>query len=491
MTRDATSRPGRTSAARRRSLPAAVLIGALAAAHAASAAPATVSVDVGRAQTLDLDQPAAKVFVAGPEIADVEGSDPRHLIVYGRNPGSTTLYVTGRDGRMTPYAVEVGRPMNGLRQVIAQLAPEANLQIVQAPRGLTITGTVSTPFQAASIKAVAEQFLKADETLNFSVSVTQGTQVNLQVRIAEVSREVSTALGFNWGGSNVSGRYQVGLLTGRAPVTETTRNVLNAAGQLAQVPAIGLNRSSSGMGSIGAVYRPTAGGQENVAMLIDALRSRGLITILAEPNLTATSGQRANFRAGGELPVPVASGGAGGAAPTTTIEWKPFGIGLDFVPTVLDERRISVKVASEVSELSDIGAVTLNGATVPALSVRKVDTTVELGSGESFAIAGLFKNNTSVGTQGLPGLGNIPVLGALFRSQAFQKNQSELVVIVTPYVVRPTADSSSLRLPTDGIAPASEMEQLLLGKVEAPPKRADGSRLRLTGPSGFMLEGPR
>lgn len=473
----ATPRRHRTALA---TLTAAGLVWAGAAAQAAAddASPELeIAVPVGQARTLTPGSPAAKVFVAGPDIADVDGGDPAHLIVYGRKPGRTNLFVTGRDGALRSYVVDVERPMTGLREAIAQIAPDAKLSIVQAPRGVSIIGTVPTPYQASAVKTVAEQFIAADESLNFSVSVTQGTQVNLQVRIAEVSREVSTAIGVNWGGTNVAGRYQVGMLTGRAPVEAVKQDVLNAAGQLAQAPALGLARSTGGLSSIGAIYRPTAGGPENIGLLIDALRARGLITVLAEPNLTATSGQRANFRAGGELPVPVVSGGATGQA-TTTIEWKPFGVGLEFVPTVLDERRISIRVASEVSELSEIGAVTLNGATVPALSVRKADTTVELGSGESFAIAGLFKNNGSLGTKGLPGMGDLPVIGALFRSQAFQKNRTELVVIVTPYIVRPSSGPGELSAPTDDVRAASEMEQILFGRVTHPPEAKEGAPTR-------------
>ncbi len=239
----------------------------------------------------------------------------------------------------------------------------------------------------------------------------------------------------------------------------------------------------------GALFGNLTTSHASVSGLIDALADQGLVTILAEPNLTTVSGQPASFLAGGEFPIPVTQGGA--TAGAITIEFKQFGVSLDFVPTVLSNDHISIKVRPEVSQLSNQGAITTGGITVPALTVRRAQTTIELGSGDSFAIAGLIQNNSVQDLNKFPALGDVPVLGALFRSQSFQRNESELVIIVTPYVVRP-AGATALRAPTDGFQPASDLEQIFLQHFNAvsPAGAADsaigitGERLR--GDAGFI-----
>jgi pilus assembly protein CpaC len=225
--------------------------------------------------------------------------------------------------------------------------------------------------------------------------------------------------------------------------------------------------------------------------VIDALAEEGLVTILAQPNLTAISGQTASFLAGGEFPVPVPQSNSGNSS-TITIEYKKFGVQLDFVPTVLSTDRIAIRVRPEVSQLTTQGATQINGFDIPALSVRRAETTIRLGSGESFAIAGLIQDNATTDISKFPGLGDVPVIGALFRSSRFQRQETELVIIVTPYVVRPVPSGPSLRLPTDGLQPASDFEQIVLGRLVKPsaPIAANvgigGARLR--GDVGFIFE---
>ncbi len=224
----------------------------------------------------------------------------------------------------------------------------------------------------------------------------------------------------------------------------------------------------------------------NVSALIDALQTEGLVTILAEPNLTAISGETANFLAGGEFPVPVSQG-----LQQVTIEWKRFGVSIDFTPTVLDANRLSIKVRPEVSELTTVGAVTVNNIQIPGLAVRRADTTVELASGQSFAIAGLFQNNVTTDVQRVPWLGDVPILGALFRSDSFQRNESELVIIVTPYIVQPAERTSDLKLPSEGIAYTSDLERMLLGRLtnaKNPPEPTGASAPHLSGAAGFIWE---
>ena len=299
------------------------------------------------------------------------------------------------------------------------------------------------------------------------------TQVTLKVRVAEVSRNIDKQYGVNWDGILSNGKLAVGLFTGRT--------ALDTAGKFI-APT-----SSETFGSVGLGY--TNGKNVNIAAVIDALDQSGLATILAEPTLTAVSGETANFLAGGEYPIPVPQGNQ-----IVTIDYKRYGISVDFTPTVLDGNRISVKVRPEVSALTSVGAVTIDNIAVPALTVRRAETTVELGSGESFAIAGLFQNDASNQIKELPWLGDVPILGALFRSTSFQRNESELVIIVTPYIVKPASRSVDLQSPIEGLRYSSDIERILLGRLTAAEARKStlpikpASEPRLHGASGFMLE---
>lgn len=429
-----------------------------------------VSVDVDKAYTIVLPAPAVTVFIPSPDIADVQANDPMRVVVYGRKPGATSLYVTTRDGQVSAYVINVLRSASQVQDALRATAPAAGVTVTSAPNGLTVNGEVATPRQAEALKATAQQYIGDKDSLNFNVGITGGTQVNLQVRIAEVSRTMSRSFGFNWGAIFNNGSIAVGLLTGRSPVT-------SGFGDFTRDPSV------SQLGSIGLGYHSNSA---NISALIDALQAQGLVTILAEPNLTATSGETASFLAGGEFPVPVAQ-----SLNQITIEWKHFGVSLDFTPTVLDAGRISIKVRPEVSQLSDQGAVTINNVKVPSIAVRRAETTVELASGQSFAIAGLFQNNASSNVQRFPWLGDIPIFGALFRSSSFTHNESELVIIVTPYIVRPVSRGGDLSVPTDGLSFANELEQAVYGRILHKAATVDVARPHLAGPAGFMLEDKR
>jgi pilus assembly protein CpaC len=337
--------------------------------------------------------------------------------------------------------------------------------VTRQPGGLLVSGEAGSPAEAATIKGVAQQFLGDKDKLGLNVAVPASTQVNLQVRVAEVSRNAAKSFGVNWDALFNNGTVAVGLLTGRAPAS-TFGNFIR-------------DTSSSQLDSIGLGYKS---GSFDISGVVDALQSEGLATMLAEPNLTAVSGESASFLAGGEFPVPVAQG-----LDQISIEWKKFGVSLDFTPTVLSGERISIRVRPEVSELSDVGGVVINNIKVPGVTVRRADTTVELASGQSFAIAGLFQNSASNSVQQYPWLGDLPVLGTLFRSSSFQRNETELVIIVTPYIVKPVASPSDLRLPTDGVAMSNDLDRVLSGRLT----NTSAGRPHLSGPAGFMLEDKR
>lgn len=424
-----------------------------------------LSIEVNKAQLVELPDTATTVFVANPDIADVQLPNRKSFLVFGKQAGATVVYAF-MGGRVVSYPVTVGKPEGDVAAAIGKQAPNAKVDVSSAPGGITISGRVATPREAANVKAAAKQFLGPKDSMNFNVGVTGSTQVNLRVMVAEVSRQATKNFGFNWNAIFNDGSLAVGLLTGRAPVTSFGNFIRNP--------------STSNLSSIGVQY---TNGNFDVATIVDALQQEGLITVLAEPNLTAISGESADFLAGGEFPIPVSQG-----PQQTTIEWKRFGVSVDFTPTVLDPNRISIRVRPEVSELSDAGAVVLNDTKIPGIAVRRASTTVELASGQSFAIAGLFQNNASNSVQRVPWLGDVPVLGTLFRSSSYQRNESELVIIVTPYIVKPTSDITALHLPTENVVFANDLEQILLGRLTGTGKNRIGEAPHLNGPAGFMLE---
>jgi pilus assembly protein CpaC len=301
----------------------------------------------------------------------------------------------------------------------------------------------------------------------------------LRVRIAEVSRDTLKAFGINWDAAFKMGGFIFGLASGN-PVTAGDFVI----GGLDKI----FNVRNNGTNSIVAGY---TGRNLDINGLIDALANENLITVLAEPNLTAMSGETANFLAGGEFPVPVAQSGANAGA--ITVEFKKFGVGLAFTPTVLENGRVNLKVRPEVSQLSPVGGVQVSGFTIPALTTRRAETTVELSSGQSFAIAGLLQNNATQDASKIPFLGDVPVLGALFKSDRYRRNETELVIVITPYLVRPVS-ANTVAMPTDGLVPPTDGQRILYGSTNrqdmpagAPITRGpDGNAL--VGPAGFQLD---
>jgi pilus assembly protein CpaC len=424
---------------------------------------APITLEVDKAQLIQLPQPAKTVFVANTDIADVQVPTPQSFLVYGKKPGTTSVFAISDNGASSSFTVRVTRAVSDIAAAMHNAVPDGHFNVTSAPDGVTITGSVNSPRDAELVKAAAKQYLGDKETINFDLTVAAPTQVTLRVQIAEVSRTVSRSLGVNW-------------------------SALGTIGSIAALPALTLNANLDPIVCVGTAGTicPSA----NFNGVINALNSEGLATILAEPTLTAISGETANFLVGGEYPIPVPQG-----AQIVTIEYKSYGISLDFTPTVLDDNRIDIKVRPEVSQLTNVGAATLDGVTVPALTTSRADTTVELASGQSFAIAGLFQNNGQNQIQSIPGIGDVPILGALFRSSTFQRNESELVIVVTPYIVRPVSRPGDLLLPTQGLHYSSDLERILLNRLTARSPQAPAttpisrtSEPRLQGAAGFMLE---
>ena len=409
----------------------------------------TIELSVDEARAIPVFGSAVKVFVANPEIADVEASDATRVVVYGRKRGETTVLITTRSGLHLKYRVVVGRSVQQLMDNLNQLFPNSDLVIYDAPKGMTITGSTANAGDAEKVRKMASQYLGDNETLNFNVRITGGEQVNLHVRIVEVARSVSETLGINLAGMIGTGSTQIGVLTGRAvlPTVAATGTATVAGPPTADSV---FSRSNLGLSSLGIKHSDKAG---TLAGTIDALKAKNLLRVLAEPNLTALSGETADFLAGGEIAVPVVNGS--GTNQQVTIEWKDFGVSLKFTPVIVDANMLTVKVSSEVSELSDVGSTKIGSFTIPSISTRRVETTVKLSGGQSFAIAGLYNDRQGRSVEEVPGLGSIPILGELFRSRSFKSSKTELIVIVTPYIATPVDGMDRIALPEGAVVPDS------------------------------------
>ena len=428
----------------------------------ARAADGPLFMETGGGRMVSLASAASAVYVANPEIADVELKSPRLVYVFAKRTGETAIYAVGRSEQtILDRRVVVEHGLTRLRELIDQVRPGSQVQVASLNNSLVLTGLVESAEAAEDVKSLAEQVIGEEGTVLNRLKVATPHQVNLRVRIAEVSRDVAKQLGFSWDVLRNIGDFALGLSSGAY-----------IEGSISGSTVGSFSYDGSGL---------------DVNSIVDALDDQGLITVLAEPNLTALSGETANFLAGGEFPIPVPQDND-----TLTVDYREFGVSLGFLPIVLDGGQLQITVRSEVSQLSAAGAVSFGGFNIPALTTRRAETTVTLGSGQSFAIAGLLQNTTNQNVSRIPGLGDIPVLGALFRSNEFQREESELVVIVTPYIVRPS--DGRLALPTDGfIAPSDGVRNLTGAAYEqrlpdgpAQPIGVDG-REGGVGPAGFIL----
>lgn len=391
-----------------------------------------MEVTIDRGEPLTLAAPASSIFIANPDVADVQVLTPTSIMVFGKKNGQTTLVVTGEGGRiLANRTILVSQNLADLREALRTVVPGASVRVESVPNGIVLTGEVTDPAVAEDIRRMAARYVPADsgEIIN-RIKVRHSNQVEIRVRFAEVSREVDKRLGINWQHALSSGDFNFGMVNALTSVTDNLNNKITGGFQ-------------SGHYSVNAV--------------IDALAKDGLVTVLAEPSLIAMSGQTASFLAGGEFPIPVPQSGD-----TITVEWKQYGVSLAFTPTIIGDGRINMHVRPEVSQLSEAGAIALSAGgsnfSIPALTTRRAETTVELASGQSFAVAGLLNNNQTQSVSKFPFLGDLPILGQLFRSSRFQNNESELVIIITPYVVKPSTQEK-LALPTDGIKAPSDADQ--------------------------------
>ena len=434
-----------------------------------------LNVPMSRAVVVESDVPFTELSIANPGIADISSLSDRTIYVLGKSPGRTTLTLLGADGRLiTNVEIHVTPDIAEFKERLEQILPGESIEVRTANDGIVLSGTVSSIARLDRALDLAERY--APERVSNLMSVGGTQQVMLKVRFAEMQRSVSKSL-------SSSLAVQGTLLSGDLGLNAGT-NTLNTSASVQS--SLSGNNIGSG-GSNGAMmFGFNAGGLE-VGILLEALEARGVVRTLAEPNLSALSGQEAKFLAGGEYPVPISQ-----ASGSTTIEFKPFGIALNFTPRVVDGDVINLELEASVSSLDPSNGISLSGFNIDAFRKREISTTVEMRDGESFAIAGLLADDFRDLSGQVPWLGDVPVLGALFRSAEYAREQTELVIIVTPHLVTPTR-GEALTLPTDRVQLPSEQDLFLFGRTTggtAPSTGGAGevARQDFSGSYGYVLD---
>ncbi|RAZ86894.1 type II and III secretion system protein family protein [Cereibacter johrii] len=421
-----------------------------------------LNVPMNRAVVVESDRPFAELSIANPGIADISTLSETSIYVLGKAPGRTTLTLLGADGRLISNVdVHVTPDVAEFKERLRQILPGENIEVRTANDGIVLSGTVTSTEKLDRALDLANRY--APDRVSNLMSVGGTQQVMLKVRFAEMQRSVAKSLGSSIYARNGSG------------------SVIGGTGTLLQngIPPSGDPISTSGNGLLSLGFSV---GALEFQVLLEALESKGVVRTLAEPNLTALSGQEAKFLAGGEYPIPVASGDE-----KISIEYKPFGVELNFTPIVVDGNQINLMINAAVSSIDNAVTLESSGFTINAFKRRETSTTVEMRDGESFAIAGLLQDDFRNLNGQVPWLGDIPILGALFRSAEYQRSQSELVIIVTPHLVTPTR-GEALALPTDRVKLPSEKDLFLFGRVTGRGAAAEVARQDFSGSYGYVME---
>jgi pilus assembly protein CpaC len=431
-----------------------------------------INLSIGRGELINVPGTMSDVFVANDSVADVQIKSERQLYLFGKSGGVTTVYASNKAGAIIWSAnVRVGSNIDSVDQMLALAMPEAKVNVAtMGTNTFLLTGTVAAPEDAAEAERLVAAFVGDGANVISRLKTATPLQVNLQVKFAEVSRSLVREIGANLSTVDATGGFRFGIGNGRSLTTGT----YNTAGPIGVGPGA-LNPSvklPDGTTITGPGVKTTGSGSTlagigrlfglDILGAFDLAERVGLVTTLSQPNLTALSGETADFLAGGEFPIPISQG-----LGSTSIEYKKYGVSLAYTPTVLANGRISLRVRPEVSELSSQNSVTLNGFQIPALTTRRAETTIELGSGQSFMIAGLLSNNSQNSIDKTPGVGDVPILGSLFRSTSYRKGETELVIVVTPYLVNPV-NGNDIKLPTDGFNAANDAARLF-GMQESSP----------------------
>lgn len=429
-----------------------------------------VLLSIGQGELITLPTPVTDIWVSAPNVADVYVDNNRQIHLFGKAFGEATVFATGANGAVVYSAtVLVNQNLTSVDGVLKAAMPDADIKVVIVGQIAVLTGTVAAPEDSAQAQQLVTTLLNpgvdvtaAGATLKMGVinrlKVATPLQVNLQVRVAEVSRNFVKNIGVNLTSRDNSGGFLFGIAQGRQGAITTNITGTQAA---TGVGAGGTQFTFPTQGASGTTLG-LAGHLLGLDLLsaIDLGETTGQVTTLANPNLTALSGETGTFLAGGEVPIPIAQGlGA------VSVDYKQYGVSLAYTPTVLSDGRISLRVRPEVSQLDYSNAVTISGTRVPGLTTRRTETTVQLGSGQSMMISGLLSNTHNNSLDKAPGLGDLPIIGALFRSNQFQRNETELVIIITPYLVKPVNNPRDIALPSDGYKAPTDLGRVLMGDL--------------------------
>jgi pilus assembly protein CpaC len=450
-----------------------------------------LDVPVNKSQVLRTDRPYSKALIGNPDIADVLPLTNNSVYVLGKKAGTTSLTLYDRGNHLIAVVdVVVGPDVVSLRRELSDMIPAQDISARMSNDSIVLEGVVPNAVAADRAVQVADTYAPGKVVNLLSIGSSQ--QVMLEVRFAEIKRSALKQLGLNWDVmscgsppcSNLNG--VIGNGTSTHPFTDP--NTGEVIGSQILHGAI--------TDSFAIISRTFRAFGQNFNVTLDALERKGAVSTLAEPTLVALSGETASFLAGGEFPVPVVQGngggGNGGGSTAITVEWKPFGVSLAFTPTVLADGVINMVVAPEVSSIDPSASLVINNITIPGLQTRRAKSVVEMRDGESFALAGLIRKDFSDTVRQVPLLGSIPIIGALFRSTGFQHEETELVIIVTPHLVRPVP-AGTLKLPTDRVGPPNEGDLFINGRTDTgvPPSDVEPARPPLPAPAatpGGMAE---
>lgn len=436
----------------------------------------TLSVPMNRAVVVESDVPFAELSIANATIADISSLSDRTIYVLGKAPGLTTLTILDGAGQLISNVdIRVAPDLTEFKERLRQILPNEKIEVRTANDGIVLSGVVSSTQRLQRALDLAERYAEGRVSNLMSVGGVQ--QVMMKVRFAEMNRSVSKSLSSSLAIDGSIFSNNVGVNAGSGTTVASSGVATSLGGS---VPA--------GNANAGAVLLGFSAGSTRLGLLLEALETKGMIRTLAEPNLVALSGQEANFIAGGEYPIPVAQENG-----VITIQFKPFGVQLDFIPRVVDKDLINLEFKAAVSAIDPTNGFAVNGFEIDAFTLREAATTVELRDGQSFAIAGLLEDNFVDNSRQLPWIGDVPVLGSLFRSANYLRNQSELVIIISAHLVTPTR-GDALALPTDRVVPPSEKDLFLRGRVannkKAPKKgpAAEVAKQDFSGSYGYVLD---
>ena len=435
-----------------------------------------ITIGVDKSVLIETPYVLSDVLVSNPEVVDATVQSSQMIYLIAKDLGESNVIMIGQGDRKYILEVSVNRDLTGLRDMIARLIPGSDITAEMAGDNVVLSGRALTPIDANRAGDLAARFTKTKNQVINLIQTASKEQVNLRVKVAEMSRDAIKRLGVDLPG--------IALKAGEFTFQQVVRNSLPVTSPI--VPEVGAN--PGGLPNVGAGVGKQFGwsnGKQSVSALVQMLERRGLIKTLAEPNLTAVSGETAKFLAGGEFPIPVAQG-----TNQIAVTFKQFGVSLEFQPVVMSAGNISLKVLAEVSELSADGAVEAGGFSLPGLKVRRAETTLELPSGGTLAMAGLLSESTRQSVEGVPGLKDVPTLGALFRSNDFRRNETELVILVTPYLAT-HAHETELALPSEGFVPESELKRVIFGRLNriyGGDELGPGDHYR--GDYGFIIDYP-